>query len=133
MTPATVADDGAAEDTGEDAARIQKMVEKGRNLYEDGEIDEGMNRLFKAVKQAPGNVNARSVLAVMLYEQGRDDTADLILTEGLRAHPHQSQWAMILARAMYSEGDLDKARDVLEKAAPPMDGHLQVVIGNVIS
>lgn len=125
MTPAAVGENGITGKSEEDAARIDKMIERGRNLYEDGEIDEGMNRLFKAVRQAPDNVNARSVLAVMLFEQDQDNTAELILSEGLRAHPHQSQWAMILARAMYSGGELAKAQAILEKAAPPMEGHLQ--------
>lgn len=124
ITPAASDDTARVREEDNDASRIDRMVHEGRKLYEEGEMDKGLNKLLSAVKQAPGNVNARTTLAVLLFEQGQDDLAKYILTEGLRAHPRQSEWAKILARALYSEGDLDNAQTILEAAAPPVDGHL---------
>jgi Flp pilus assembly protein TadD len=107
------------------AARIDHMVYEARKLYEDGEIGKGLNRLLHAVKLAPDNVSARATLAVLLYEQGQSKMANDILTEGLRKHPHQPEWVKILARALYSEGRIDKALALLEEAPPPIKGHLE--------
>lgn len=124
ITPA--ADDGIKRirEEDNDASRIDQMVYQARRLYQDGEVNKGLNKLMRAVKQAPGNVHARTTLAVLLFEQGQDDLAKYILGEGLRSYPHRPEWAKILARALYSEGDLDGAQTILEAAAPPVKGHL---------
>lgn len=113
-------DDGA---DGDGADRITRMVYEGRKLYQDGDVDKGLNKLLNAVKQAPADVNARSTLAVLLLEQGRDSMSKYILEEGLNTHPQESQWAMILGRELYSEGKLDEAQQILEEASPSMANH----------
>jgi len=114
------AEDG---DGGDDADRIDNMVHEGRKLYEDGDVDKGLSKLLNAVKQAPANVKARSTLAVLLLEQGRNDMAKYILEEGLNTHPQESQWAMILGRELYSEGKFGKAQQVLQEASPSLANH----------
>ena len=109
----------------DDVIRVDRMVFEARKLYEEGEIDKGLNKLLNAVKLAPGNVGARATLAVLLYEQGQGKMADYILHKGLRKHPHQPEWTKILARALYSEGKVDKALELLEAAPPPVKGHLE--------
>jgi Flp pilus assembly protein TadD len=108
----------------DDAEHIDRMVYEARKLYEEGEIDKGLQKLLNAVKLAPNHVGARATLAVLLYEQGQSKMANGILTEGLRRHPHQPEWVKILARAEYSEGRVDKALALLEEAPPPVKGHL---------
>ena len=109
----------------EDIVRIDRMVYEARKLYREGEVNAGLNKLLNAVKRAPDNVSARSTLAVLLFEQGQGKLATYILNEGLRKHPHQPEWTKILARALYSEGQMDKALALLEEAPPPVKGHLE--------
>lgn len=106
------------------ASRADVLVYEGRKLYQEGNVREGISKIIKAVEQDPEHTGARKSLAVLLLEQNRRAQAKELLVEGLRINPGQAEWARLLARILYDEGNLKQARAVLEGAAPPIRANL---------
>lgn len=106
------------------ASRVDVLVYEGRKLYQEGDVREGISKIIKAVERDPEHTGARKSLAVLLLEQNRRTQAKELLVEGLRINTGQAEWARLLARILYDEGNLKQARAVLEGAAPPLRANL---------
>lgn len=104
----------------EASSQTDVLIYEGRKLYQEGRVKQGLEKIAEAVQREPEHVRARTTLAVLLLEQGKNAMAKKVLAEGLSVKPDQSEWAKVLGRALYSEDRLEQAKTVLESASPPL-------------
>jgi MSHA biogenesis protein MshN len=82
-----------------------------------GRIGQAMDELRAALREDPGHLPARRMLAAELTERGEVSEAVEVLREGLAADPAQPALAVALARLQAERGDHQGALATLEASA----------------
>ena len=100
------------------ASLTSKLMNESSQLYQTGQVDEANAKLMEVLDLEPGNVAARSQLAVHLLEQGQPDTARQLLEQGLQQQPGIVEWVKLSARILFEQGDEDAAIALLLKDPP---------------
>lgn len=92
------------------------------------------SRLERLVEDAPGNTEARLLLARLHIEDGRPRKAGELLKAGLEETPAASGIALLWGRLLLDQGQVAMARTVLTEHAPPVaaepDYHLLLAMAH---
>ncbi len=84
-------------------------------LITQGRHEEARTALRAALDLDPAHEGARQTLAVLLVEAQQTDGAMALLVEGLRRNPAQTNFAIVLARLKFDQGDNAGALQVLRE------------------
>lgn len=91
-----------------------------------------VSQLGDLLESAPGNLDARLLLARLYIEDGRPRVAEELLDAGLHRQPDEPGLAFLLGRLLLEQGRLSEAELVLDEHAPPVaenpDYHLLLAL-----
>src|SRR5690625_1221885 len=99
-----------SKDNPEEAERVSRIVNEGRNLLEQGEIGEARVRFVKALSIFPYIPAALTNLAALSLHQEEFEQAEGYLNEVLSHYPHDPAAHAVAARYWLQRGSLPKAR-----------------------
>ncbi len=94
---------------------------KATALVQQRKVNEAIASFEAALQFDASHKAARQALVILLLDTGRNENAETILQEGLEIYPHQSGFAMLLARLQLERGALTQAVTTMEKTLPYAD------------
>ncbi|MEW7865835.1 tetratricopeptide repeat protein [Aeromonas diversa] len=97
---------------------------KASSAMAKGDLAEAERQYVALLEQQPQQVAPRKQLAALLYGQGRLDEANRLLEEGVRLHPVEPDFRLLLARLALATGQQPQALNWLAGARPPLPGNL---------
>ncbi len=95
-------------------ARAEAEYQRALSLREQGRPDDAAAAYASALREEPGFVPARQGLAGVWIAQGRADEAKTLLGAGLALQPSHPGLAMMYARLLAEQGELQHAAAVLQ-------------------
>lgn len=95
-------------------ARAEAEYQRALSLREQGRPDDAAAAYASALREEPGFVPARQGLAGLWIAQGRADEAKTLLSAGLALQPSHPGLAMMYARLLAEQGELQHAAAVLQ-------------------
>lgn len=101
-------------------AYAEKLYKRGYKDYKNGNVSNALKLLNMALDNDASHVNARTILATVLTEQGHTDLAYSILNEGLIQYPEQVEWTTFYARLLLKENKLVESKKRLSMLSPSM-------------
>ncbi len=106
-----------------DSAYADKLFKQAYREYKNSNISESLKLLNLALDNDGSHTNARSTLALILFEQNHSELAISVLNEGLIEYPENSKWSKMLARFLLKQGKVIEAENVLSKKRPPISSN----------
>ena len=100
--------------------RAELAYQDGMRLLQSGRPTAAEPQLRAALASDADHRPARAALAALLINAQHLDEARHVLAQGLELAPTYAPFAKLFARLLIDQGDLVKARSVLERAAPPV-------------
>ncbi len=97
---------------------IELMLQVGRALFREDEMDEALEYFEVAVRQAPDNAEAVSLVGYAQHRLGRDDAALDSLKRALKIEPELAEARIYLGNLLYDRGDFEAALYQLDRTAP---------------
>ena len=103
-------------------------------LIEQGELDEALARLRKALEMDPDNAFAHVNLGVILGKRGQIDAAIQEFETAIRINPEDGEARFNMGRALLAKGNLEEAIAHFQAAVAlnPNDASRQFEFGNVL-
>lgn len=100
------------------------MAREIERQFRAGEPDQAMQRLEAAIARTPDQPRLRFLRAVLLTESGRTTEAVAVLEQLTQDHPDLPEPYNNLAVLHAARGNIDRARDLLERALRIDPGYL---------
>ncbi|MCX5759974.1 MAG: tetratricopeptide repeat protein [Gemmatimonadetes bacterium] len=97
---------------------IELMLQVGRALFRDNEMDEALEYFEVAVRQAPDNAEAVALIGYAQHRLGRDDDAVETLRRALKIDADFAEARIYLGNLLYDRGDYDSALYQLDRTEP---------------
>ncbi|MBZ6074112.1 tetratricopeptide repeat protein [Aeromonas schubertii] len=97
---------------------------KASSALARGDMAEAERQYVDLLELQPQQVAPRKQLAALLYGQGRLEEANRLLEEGVRRHPTEPDFRLLLARLALATGQQSQALNWLAGARPPLPGNL---------
>jgi tetratricopeptide (TPR) repeat protein len=104
-----------------DQFNAEQQYKNALNIASLGEYNRSIQILTGLLEQYPDFTLARETLITFLMQHGHVTKAKQILTASLDEHPSYLPYIQLKAQILISEGKLNRALDLLERAAPPID------------
>jgi Tfp pilus assembly protein PilF/peroxiredoxin len=95
----------------------------GRELMQQGKMEEALAEHLKAVEQAPGSPFAHNACGVSLSALDRLSEAVKYFSEAVRLDPVRVQFRVNLAQSLISTGRPAEAQEILEQVVAEASGH----------
>ena len=96
------------------AARAEARFRQGALLLQQGRVREAEASFLAALAEDPGNVPSRQTLLGLYLEARRNDEAEALARDAVRASPQLASFAMVLARLQAERGDVGAAVQTLQ-------------------
>lgn len=106
------------------AQRSELAERRAATALARGDLQEAERQYGDLLSEQPDHVEARKQLAALLYGQERYEEAQKSLLEGLRVHPAQADFRLLLARMAIAQQQSQQALDWLAGARPPIAQNL---------
>jgi len=97
---------------------IELMLQVGRALFREDEMDEALEYFEVAVRQAPDNAEAVALVGYAQHRLGRDDDALETLKRALKTDPDFTEARIYLGNLLYDRGDYEAALYHLDRTVP---------------
>ena len=97
---------------------IELMLQVGRALFREGQIEEARRYFDTAVAQAPDNAEAVACVGYTLHRLGDDEGAARALEQALALDEEHVEARIYLGNLLYDANDFPAALAQLEKATP---------------
>lgn len=104
-------------------ARADAAYRSAQAARQEGRAGEAVAGLRQALREEPGNANARQLLLSLLVDGRQWPEAEAALREGLDISPANAGWAMALARIQVESGQPDQAWATLQKYQAAGEGN----------
>lgn len=95
---------------------------KANLAVQEGRTNDALAGYENALLADPTFKPARRAWVGLLLNLKRNDDAERVLQKGIRRDPHDTQFAMMLARLQVERGDVSLALTTLQKASPYAEG-----------
>jgi len=121
---AAVDDEAIVRESGESEAsvRAQRRYRSARQALGNGELAPARTELRAALEADPDLHAARDLLVTLLRRAEASDAAREVLATGLERAPERRAYAEPMARLLIEAGELERAAEILEGAAPAGGG-----------
>ena len=96
------------------AARAEARFRQGAQLLQQGRAREAEASFLAALAEDPGHVPSRQTLLGLYLEARRNDDAEALARDAVRASPQLASFAMVLARLQAERGDAGAAVQTLQ-------------------
>ncbi|MDO2949924.1 tetratricopeptide repeat protein [Aeromonas simiae] len=106
------------------AQRSELAERRAATALARGDLQEAERQYGDLLSEQPDHVEARKQLAALLYGQERYEEAQKSLLEGLRVHPAQADFRLLLARMAIAQQQPLQALDWLAGARPSIAQNL---------
>lgn len=114
-------------DDGFDSAKTHAAL--GFTLYAQGQLDESIAELERALELDPNNGNALNSLGFVLAETGRDPRRAVdYCRRAIRIRPKSAAYLDSLGWACYKLGRIEEARDALRSALNAAPGEKEIAV-----
>lgn len=97
---------------------IELMLQVGRALFREEEMEDALEFFEVAVRQAPDNAEAVALVGYALHRLGRDDDAMETLKRALKIDPDFTEARIYLGNLLYDRGDYEAALYHLDRTEP---------------
>ena len=97
---------------------VELMLQVGRALFREGQIEEARRYFDTAVAQAPDNAEAVACVGYTLHRLGDDPGAARALRQALALDAEHVEARIYLGNLLYDAGDLPAALEQLRQATP---------------
>lgn len=97
---------------------IELMLQVGRALFRDGEMDDALEYFEVAVRQAPDNAEAVALIGYAQHRLGRDDEALETLRRALKVDEDFVEARIYLGNLLYDKGEYEGALYQLDRTEP---------------
>lgn len=106
----------------EASVRAQRRYRSARQALDNGDLAQARTELRAAVQADPDLHPARDLLVTLLRRVGASEAARDVLAKGLERAPERRAYAEPMARLLVEAGELERAAEILERAAPAGGG-----------
>jgi tetratricopeptide (TPR) repeat protein len=97
---------------------IELMLQVGRALFREDEMDDALEYFEVAVRQAPDNAEAVSLVGYTEHRLGRDADAVNTLKRALKVDPDFTEARIYLGNLLYDRGEFEAALYQLDRTKP---------------
>ncbi|MGQ0765106.1 MAG: tetratricopeptide repeat protein [Gemmatimonadota bacterium] len=97
---------------------LELMLQVGRALFRDGQIDEAAKYFRIASRQAPDSAEALALVGYVEHRMGDDERAVRTLKRALQLDPSYTEARIYLGNVLYDAGDLEAALYHLDRSSP---------------
>ncbi len=104
------------------SVRAERRYRTARQALADGELARARSQLRAALEADANLHDARDLLVTLLRRAGAAETAREVLATGLERAPQRRAYAEPMARLLVDAGEIERAAEVLEQAAPAGGG-----------
>jgi len=117
-------DEAIVRESGESEAsvRAQRRYRSARQALGNGDLARARTELRAALEADPDLHAARDLLVTLLRRVEASEAAREVLATGLERAPQRRAYAEPMARLLVEAGDLERAAEILEEAAPAGGG-----------
>lgn len=103
-----------------DNNRFERMFQDAEDFYRLDKIIEANELLAIVLREKPDHIDARSLLARKLINQGQLHKAEALLEQELNSRLWNPEWADLYARLLVNKGDITTAIGILEGMKPEL-------------
>ncbi len=97
---------------------IELMLQVGRALFRDGQLEEAREFFDVALQQAPEHAEAVALVGYTQHRMGDDDGAVVSLRRALKLDPEFSEARVYLGNLLYDRGDYEGALYHFQRTVP---------------
>ncbi len=102
--------------------RAENEFGKANQAAQEGRVDDALAGYEATLLIDSSHKEARRAWVGLLLGLKRNDEAERVLQRGLKRDPHDTSFAMLLARLQVERNDVSLALETLQKALPDADG-----------
>ncbi len=100
--------------------KVSQLYEEAQQALDNGDDEAAIAALKQLLIRKTDYVEARELLATVLLTDNNVEDADDVVNVGLKRMPHYAPFTNIKARILMSQGQISKAIDELNQAAPEL-------------